>query len=135
MLRGGGEDAETEDVHEIAAVRQTAVHPLDAPRGDLTRRRQRVVRHAQRPREIVGRTHRYDPDPHVEPLGLHAVHHEIHRAVAARGHQQVDLLASVERIDREVDGHRLHAVAVLAEYAAYLLRGRSGAAPAGFFVI
>ncbi len=48
--------------------------------------------------------------------------------------QQVDLLASSKRIDREVDGHALHAVAVLAEYAAYLLRGRSGAARPDFLL-
>ena len=117
-LRGGGKDAEAENVDEIEAVHTAAVHPVDGARGDLLCSFERFVRHAERPCEIVGRTCGDYPQRNIQPLVSHGVDHIVDRAVAAGHDHQVDLLVAVERVGLEIDRLRNDLVAVSPEYGA-----------------
>ena len=135
VLRGGGEDAERKHVDEILVVDASAVDPVDAPERNLPRRFERPVGHAERLGEVVGRTGRDDADGDVQPFLFHGVDHEIDRPVATRDHHQVDLLAAVERIGTEVDGHGQNVVAALAENVAHPLDVAPDTASAGLGVV
>lgn len=117
-LRGGREDAEAENIDEIESVDASAVHAVHRAGGDLPRRFERMARHAQRTREVVGRTGGNHSERDVQPFVFHGVDHVVNRAVAAGHDHQVDLLAAVEGIGAEVDQLRFDIVAVSPEYRA-----------------
>ena len=111
-LRGGGEDPEREDVDEPQVVDTAHIDPVLTPRGDLTRRLEQFVRHAERSGKVVGRAGRNDSDGDIEPLALHGVDGKVDRSVASGHNHQVDRLVTVERIGIEVNRLRNHVIAV-----------------------
>ena len=124
-----------EDVDEVEPVDPSAVDPLLDARGYLPRRLERVLRHAERPREVVGRTGGNNPQRHVEPLAFHGVDGEVNRAVTAGDHHQLDLLVPVEGVGVEIDLKRFDVVSVGGEYLADILDLAVSASLAGLRVV
>ena len=95
----------------------------------------KVLRHAERPREVVGRTGGNNSQRHVEPLAFHSVDGEVNRAVTAGDHHQLDLLVPVEGVGVEIDLKRFDVVSVGGEYLADILNLAIGASLAGLRVV
>ena len=134
-LRGGGKDAEAENIDEVEAVHTAAIHPVDGARGNLPCCFERFVRHAERPGEIVGRARGDYPQGDIQPLAFHGVDHIVDRAVAAGHDHQIDLLVAVEGIGFEVDRLRGNLVAVSPEYGADAIGTVADLALAGLGVV
>ena len=69
-LRGGGKDAEAENIDEVEAVHTAAIHPVDGARGNLPCCFERFVRHAERPAKSLAVPAGITPQGDIQPLAF-----------------------------------------------------------------